>query len=146
MKKLILVGLSILLIGRAMAQTISEANGKIMVVVNNCRNNNGTVCFALFNRPDGFPGAKKAFKIVYEKITHNSSTAEFDNLPDGEYAVSIFHDENNNKIMDKSLIGMPTEGHGASNDAKGHFGPPAYSDAKFDLKNGAKSIKISLYY
>jgi len=33
------------------------------------------------------------------------------------------HDENSNGKMDTNFIGMPREGVGASNNAKGHMGP-----------------------
>ena len=69
---------------------------------------------------------------------------EFDDLPEGEYAISIFHDENNNNELDTNFLGIPKEGLGASNDARGHFGPPKYKDVKFYLKNGSKTITINL--
>jgi uncharacterized protein (DUF2141 family) len=47
--------------------------------------------------------------------------------------------------MDTNLLGIPKEGVGASNDARGHFGPPKYEDAKFKLA-GNLTIKIIMTY
>ena len=67
----------------------------------------------------------------------------FENIPEGTYAVSIFHDENNNDKLDSNFIGIPKEDYGCSNNAKGFMGPPKWKDAKFEL-NSDKTITITL--
>jgi len=47
------------------------------------------------------------------------------------YAVSVFHDENYNGKLDTNLLGIPREGVGASNDARGNFRPPKFGAAAF---------------
>ena len=128
----------------SIAQTASK--GKIAVTINNFRNNKGSVRVALFNKPDGFPDAKRGFKIIDKKITNRNCMVEFDDLPKGEYAVSVFHDENDNKILDRNFLGIPKEGVGASNNAKGHFGPPKYKDAKFLFNGNMQTININIVY
>lgn len=58
----------------------------------------------------------------------------FRGLPAGRYAVSAFHDENDNDRLDTNLLGIPSEPYGFSRDARGRFGPPAFTDAVLDLK------------
>ena len=48
------------------------------------------------------------------------------NLPDGEYAVRAFHDQNNNGELDKGIFGQPIEGWGVSNDARGFMSAPPF--------------------
>jgi uncharacterized protein (DUF2141 family) len=43
-------------------------------------------------------------------------------------------------------MGMPREGVGASNNAKGHFGPPKFDAAKFSFSGGRLELKISIIY
>lgn len=50
----------------------------------------------------------------------------FKNLPVGEYAVRVYHDENNNGQLDKGVFGQPTEGWGVSNDARGFMSAPPF--------------------
>ena len=50
----------------------------------------------------------------------------FKNLPAGEYAVRVYHDENNNGQLDKGVFGQPTEGWGVSNDARGFMSAPPF--------------------
>jgi len=47
-----------------------------------------------------------------------SAQVAFTDLHDGVYAVSVFHDENENQKLDKDFVGIPKEGYGASNNPK----------------------------
>ena len=71
-------------------------------------------------------------------------TVTFKDLPDGEYAVSLFVDENTNGKMDSNAIGIPTEPYAFSNDASGNFGPPTFEQAKFVVTKDAKTIVINI--
>jgi len=70
----------------------------------------------------------------------------FADVAPGEYAVSVFHDENSNGKLDRNFMGMPKEGVGASDDAVGHFGPPKYDDARFSYKGGRSVMAIHVKY
>jgi uncharacterized protein (DUF2141 family) len=60
--------------------------------------------------------------------------------------VSAFHDENSNGKMDTNFVGKPREGVGASNNAKGHFGPPKFDDAAFRYSGGHLDLSIAIAY
>ena len=68
----------------------------------------------------------------------------FDDLAPGDYAVSIFHDEDGDDQLDTGLFGIPTETVGFSNNARGRFGPAKWKDAKFRLDQKGGSISIRL--
>lgn len=55
------------------------------------------------------------------------------NLPEGDYAIRFFHDENNNGTLDTNWIGIPTEAFGFSNDVKVKFRKPSLSDIIFHV-------------
>ena len=82
-------------------------------------------------------------KGTKSEITNHSCTIIFENIPKGTYAVSIFHDENNNGKLDTNFFGIPNEDYGCSNNAKGFMGPPKWQDAKFKL-NTNKTLLITL--
>ena len=121
--------------------------GSLKVVVKNVKNNTGQVGFFLFNSADGFPTqTEKALLSGFVKITTTTAEYTFANIALGTYAVYVFHDADNNKKLKTNFIGMPKEGIGVSNNAKGHFGPPKYNDAKFDFNKPEQTITISLAY
>lgn len=67
-------------------------------------------------------------------ISDNSCILVIENLKPGRYSFQYIHDENSNKELDTNLIGMPKEGFGYSNNAKGKFGPPDFEDTIFEIK------------
>lgn len=107
---------------------------RITVEVNGLRNAKGVVRCSLFASANGFPSkpALSLMTIVAPPIANGHTTCTFDNVKPGTYAVGFLHDENNNGKMDSNFIGMPTEGYGASNNARGTMGPPKFDDAKFN--------------
>ncbi len=47
---------------------------------------------------------KVCYKGIYLPISSNEIIFIFKNIPNGNYAISIFHDENNNKKLDKNIL------------------------------------------
>ncbi len=68
----------------------------------------------------------------------------FKDLAEGEYAISLFVDENGNGKLDSNAIGIPIEPYAFSNDASGAFGPPTFEQAKFVVSKDAKTIVINI--
>ena len=65
----------------------------------------------------------------------------FKDLPHNDYAVAIFHDINNNGLLDKNALGIPVEPYGFSRNARARFSAPPFNDAKIELK-GNQAIEI----
>ena len=68
----------------------------------------------------------------------------FPDLPPGEYAVKALHDLNGNKEMDFSIVGMPKEPYGFSNNVMGMFGPPDFDDAKIKVGNAPATARMRM--
>ena len=73
-------------------------------------------------------------------------TVHIASVPPGVYAVQAYHDENDNNRLDRTLLGMPKEGMGFSNDAKMHFGPPDFADAAVRITPAGGAIQFALRY
>jgi uncharacterized protein (DUF2141 family) len=127
--------------------TLAPAENVIHVEISGLRNDKGQMLCALFSSAEAFP--KKADKAVVRltaKIADRHAVCEFTGVMPGTYAVSVVHDENSNGKLDTNFIGMPREGVGASNDAKGHMGPPKFSAASFRYEGGRLDLKIHVNY
>jgi uncharacterized protein (DUF2141 family) len=121
--------------------------GSLTVTISSFKNSNGKAQVALFNNADDYPTeGEKAYRKATVVIQNNTATVTFDNLPYGQYAVAVFHDENGNNKLDTNWMGIPNEGLGASNNAKGSFGPPKFSDAKVSLNAAKLAIAIKIGY
>jgi outer membrane protein len=91
----------------------------------------GTVVALLFDSPDAFADLRDPLQTLV--LPANGQAAAFPgDLPPGDYAVMVFHDENGNGELDKNFIGIPREPLGFSNRywAKG---PPTFSGASFTV-------------
>ena len=110
----------------------AQENYNIKIVVKDIESNDGKMFFALYSTDITF--LDKAFKAVKTEIQNNQCNITFEDIPEGIYAVSIFHDENDNGKLDTNCLGIPMEDYGCSNNANGFMGPPKWGDAKFELK------------
>jgi uncharacterized protein (DUF2141 family) len=132
---------------RCLPQTQAPQASVVHVEIKGLRNDKGQVFCALYSSPDGFPKrSERAIAHVHSAISDKQAVCEFSGIAPGTYAVSVFHDENSNGKLDTNFMGIPREGVGASNNAKGHLGPPKFDDAAFQLSGGRVDLKIKINY
>jgi uncharacterized protein (DUF2141 family) len=129
------------------ASTPANAGQSIHVDVADLRSDRGHVVCFLYNSDVGFP-KDQSVSIAKTKgvISGGRSSCDFASVPVGTYAISVYHDENDNGRLDANILGIPKEGVGASNDAKGHFGPPKFKDAKFLVEGNPQTLVIHIHY
>jgi uncharacterized protein (DUF2141 family) len=123
------------------------SGNSITASILNLRSDQGNVSCSLYASEEGFP--TKPEKAVARKVVRISSkqaTCVFDDVAAGSYAISAMHDENGNGKLDENFLGMPTEGYGASRDARGSMGPARWKDAVFSFGGGAAAMPIPLHY
>lgn len=111
------------------------------------KNTKGVIRIALFNKADGFPSNdNKAYKLLSVKIDGALATIVIPNIPFGNYAVIVFHDENNNNEFDTNFLGMPKEGTGTSNANEKGKSKPKYENAIFNFSEKNKNVSVKLFY
>jgi uncharacterized protein (DUF2141 family) len=138
MKKLTIL---VLLVFGLLSASNLVAQNKLEVTVKNILEAKGTIRVSLFNNEKDFLGQALESKVV--KASINEARVVFEGLKPGEYAIAVIHDLNENKELDKGFMGIPKEPYGFSNDARGKFGPPSYSESKLTVYGVVKtSIKV----
>lgn len=108
----------------------------------------GQVCLNLFDSSDGFPSNRDAAlqTVCIETVENLPLVAIFEDLPPGSYAVSVFHDANNDNKFNRNFVGMPAEGFGFSRNPDALTGPPAFGDAVFLVAGAETKIEVELSY
>ena len=114
----------------------------LTVAIENVGSASGAVRAALFVNPADFPGKPSQAQSV--PAAPGRMAVTFRSLPPGRYAVSAYHDINDNKKLDTGLFGRPTEPVGFSRDARGRMGPPAFDDAAFAVDGAAAKLAVRL--
>ena len=100
---------------------------------------------ALWAASHGFPeDIQHAVATTYVPIIDGKALATFDELAPGSYALTVYHDKNNNQEFDKNWLGMPREAWGVSNNARPRLRAPRFEEASFELTAGVQSIDISI--
>ncbi len=124
------------------ASGFAQQNGQsINVVIDNIKSNDGTLKIGLYNSKEDF--LKKPYKAISVKAKKEGVKVTFENIEEGEYAISLYHDEDDNQEMN-TFFKIPTEPYGTSNNAKGRFGPPQWQDAVFIISGKNVTQQISL--
>ena len=123
---------------------VQKDKGTITIEFSGIKKQGGYIELNIFNNYKGFPNSgKTAFKTYRFKITSGKGSFSIKNFPYGEYAISCFHDINNNKLLDTNFFGIPKEKVGASNNPTSNS-IPSYKDAKFNFNKPELDLSITL--
>jgi len=104
---------------------------------------NGTVVAMLFDSVSTFVDLRDPVKVLHLP-PGGTTPGQIADLPKGEYALVVYHDENGNGRLDKNFIGIPNEPLGFSN-RYWPKGPPTFTKAAFKLdREETKAIDVKL--
>ncbi|MEZ4974575.1 MAG: DUF2141 domain-containing protein [Cyclobacteriaceae bacterium] len=118
--------------------------GELTVTVMDIAPGAGQIHVALYDSE-----AKFLKEHVYsQSINADSSSNEvrFSDLKEGEYAICVIHDENENGELDKNFFGIPKEGFGFLNGVMGRYGPPKYDEVKIRWTGESQKVVVPLRY
>lgn len=121
---------------------LAQNTASLKVKITDIESDEGMLMVGLYNTAEDW--LEEVFKSKKSSIENGQCEVLFKNVPHGEYAISVYHDENNNGKMDKYLGFYPKENYACSNQAPARYGPPKWSDAKFiiDKNHNEQTIKL----
>lgn len=125
-----------------------DGHANLTVKISNLKNNNGSVRVAVYNSKDAYDAEKgageseKSCAKAAVKIKSQEAQCTFEDLAYGDYALKFFHDEDESGKFYKNFMGIPKVEYGFSNNAKGHFGPASFEQAKFKLDKPATEMNL----
>ncbi|MDR1652657.1 MAG: DUF2141 domain-containing protein [Prevotellaceae bacterium] len=123
------------------AASAISAQTKLTVTIDSIENLNGQILIAVFDS-ENFMKMPVAADI--QKIDRATLTFTFDSIEAGEYAITVFQDENLNYKLDLDENGIPTEKWGFSNNFQPK-GAPTFADCKITVKPDEETVeKITL--
>jgi uncharacterized protein (DUF2141 family) len=128
-----------LLAGGILLASSAQA-ARVTVTIEGIHSSDGVVMAGLFDSASAFPQKFLEGRSTAAKAP--SVTLIFENVQPGRYAISAFHDLNNNGRLDTGAFGIPKEPYGFSRDARGVMGPPAFDEAAFDVPVEGISLVI----
>jgi uncharacterized protein (DUF2141 family) len=138
-RTLVLAASATMLMGTSQLNTLD-------VQVSGLRSTKGLVQVCLTARADKFPGCKGDPQARRLSVAAKDAGAfSFRDLPAGNYAMALIHDENSNEKLDTTL-GIPREGFGFSMNPAIRFGAPSFKDAHFTVAAGETNQRVKMKY
>lgn len=119
----------------------NSSQSDLSLVIKGVDDVKGSMYIAVFDNEESFPDFGKQLVEKVLPVDAKTLNFTFKNLPHDDYAVAIFHDKNNNGVLDKNAFGFPLEPYGFSRNARARFSAPPFNDAKIVL-DGNQSIEI----
>ncbi|MGZ3896348.1 MAG: DUF2141 domain-containing protein [Flavisolibacter sp.] len=114
----------------------ARAQNVVRARISHFENNSGVCRACLFKDESSFKKGQ-AFRCTQAQIRQQMADIRFENVPDGQYALFIFHDENNNGVMDRNWLGVPKEGYGASRNKLPFAAAPGFEANSFVLAHSS---------
>jgi uncharacterized protein (DUF2141 family) len=124
-----------------LAATAAHAGTATLTVAIDGLQPKGAVLAALYSNTADYDADHNA-RFGRVEVTGAQATITFDDLPEGEYAIKMFHDVNGDGKMNTNPFGMPTEPFAFSNNAVGNMGPAKWDDAHFTVAAPATTQTI----
>lgn len=124
---------------------MAPASGNSLEVnVGGLRSARGMIRFCVTTEARSFPDCKTG-KVFTRSVSAATPHVRFDDLPAGNYAVAVIHDENGNAKLD-TFMGIPREGFGFSRNPVIRFGPPSFQSTRFAVGGDAAVQQVRMKY
>jgi len=115
----------------------------ISVNVYNVSSTEGSVNVAVYDSHETFLKFEGVVKTVSAAAATGMVTLAIHDMPSGEYALAVFHDENGNDELDTNWLGIPKERVAFSKAKMKNFGPPKYKECCFKV---TKDTEVSITF
>lgn len=114
----------------------------ITVKIENLKSDKGVLIVALFDSEENY--LKQDYKSRTIRPKQAKKGVVFNDIPEGTYAASIIHDENENGELDKNWMGIPSESFGFSKKSLGMMGPPSFKETCFKVYDKNVSVTVKM--
>ncbi|SDB74702.1 DUF2141 domain-containing protein [Belnapia rosea] len=131
----------------ACAAAEAPAGPQLRVTVTGARKVAGNITITVYGpRPEDF--LARGGRLARQRILLQGPAAEacFALSEAGTYAIAVYHDENNDHDFNRTMVGMPAEGYGFSNDAPALIGVPSFEAVRFTVPIDGSRMTIRLRY
>ena len=114
------------------------------IIITNVEHGDGYVDVKIYDSKEGFLKEDLATESVRKKATKGKTVVPLSKVHEGQVAIVVYHDEDNNGKLKTGLFWRPKEGYAFSNNYQPKS-PPKFSKASIELIHG-KPVEIELKY
>jgi len=114
------------------------------IIIANVEHGNGYIDVKIYDSKESFLKEDLARETIRKKATKGETVVPLSKIHEGQIAIAVYHDEDNNGKLKTGFFWRPKEGYAFSNNYKPKS-PPKFSKASVELIHG-KPIEIELNY
>ncbi len=121
-----------------------RGGGMLSVIVSGITTQQGVVRVVIFNSQDKFL-ERDGYVFKQTVAVGNKKSVQLDfQIPHGYYAVSAYHDINENRTLDRNGLGVPIEPYALSNNPTVKWRKPSFDETKFAFDQSNQTISLNL--
>ncbi|WP_198409171.1 DUF2141 domain-containing protein [Magnetospira sp. QH-2] len=136
---------TVALVAGMVGVSVESRAADLEVVINGLRDHGGTVRAFIWKGEEDFRDYAKATHSTRFNSRPGRAVLAFSGLEPGQYAIMVYHDEDNDQELDRFLGMIPTEGWALSNNPK-ITGRPAFEDAAVTIEDPGAQIVVRMVY
>lgn len=122
----------------------SQKAGDLILEFENLKNKKGKILILLFPTKEGFPG--ETAHSSYSASLEPAQNHVIKNIPFGNYALSLVHDEDNDGKMNVNFLGIPKEGYSFSNSKGKMLERPNFEKSVFQHNKPETRLRLRFIY
>ncbi len=111
--------------------SVIHSQFSLTIHLDGVKSQEGHFYVALYDHEDTFRKEELVFRELILPLNEFDGKLVFEDMPEGYYAVALFHDVNANGKLDTRFPGIPKEPYGFSNNPKITFKAPNFNKCKF---------------
>ena len=129
-----------------LSASVSVLSADLTIEISELRNTKGSIQLAIYDNEEDFQSdaSEEVFMAVSSKVTSKTLSYTIHDIPEGHYAVTVIHDENNSQNLDMSGR-TPLEGLAYSG-TKSKLTKPSFQRAATKVSKRSKTIPVKLNY
>jgi len=115
--------------------------GSIELVISETATDEGVIQLLIFDQEKGWPESLDgAWKMETIPIKNGVARNTITDVPAGNYAITVFHDHDEDGKIRKNKVGYPLDNFGFSNNPSLIFGVPSFNKCSQKVLAGQKTI------
>ena len=122
----------------------SSLFGHGTIIITNVEHAKGYIDVKIYDSKEDFLKEDLARETIRKKATKGKTVVPLSKIHEGQIAIVVYHDEDNDGKLKTGFLWRPKEGYAFSNNYKPKS-PPKFSKASVELIHG-KPIEIELNY
>ena len=125
---------------------LPKENPQLTIEIQNIESLKGDIRIGVFNANEKFLKENYIFRNYKIAVKNNTEAIVIDDLPKGDYAFILYHDRNADGKLNRSILGVPKEAFGFSNNVRPKLSKPTFEECKFSLKEDlVLTVELGFY-